>query len=385
MKRILLAGAAIVGLTVASAVLSVARAADAARAPTPAVGAVEFVASLQITPGNVTASRTGRMFASVHGMRRGGGAQLVEIFPGDNQYRPFPNAAWNAAPGSGPDVLNTAHGVAIDSRDRLWVIDHGNWMPGGAAPAAPKLVAFDINTGETVFRHDFPAGMFPRGQILQDLAVDAERGFVYVADCGAEPGIVVVDLNGNSSRRLIGHPSFASEASDTVRLVVEGKPLVFPQPGGGFAPANVPINPITLSADGETLFWSAMVGTTMYAAPAAPFREGRSIEEIGPRIRDVGKKPVSDGIATDRDGNHFITNLGDNAIDILRPDGRLERLVSDPRFIWPDNVRFGPDSWLYVAINQLNRASIFTGGADTGQAPYHIARVWTGTPGQPGR
>jgi hypothetical protein len=50
---------------------------------TPQVGQLETVAELNITPGNVTASRDGRIFASVHGMRRGS-AQLIEIKPGSN-------------------------------------------------------------------------------------------------------------------------------------------------------------------------------------------------------------------------------------------------------------------------------------------------------------
>ena len=45
---------------------------------TPAVGQVEIVAELDITPGNVTATKDGRIFASIHGMRRGP-VQLIEV------------------------------------------------------------------------------------------------------------------------------------------------------------------------------------------------------------------------------------------------------------------------------------------------------------------
>ena len=107
------------------------------------VGELELIAELDITPGNVTVSRDGRIFASVHGMRRGS-AQLIEIFSDSNSWQPFPNESWNGSPGSSPDVLNTAHGVTIDSQNRLWVIDHGNWMPDEQPVAQPKLVAFDI-------------------------------------------------------------------------------------------------------------------------------------------------------------------------------------------------------------------------------------------------
>jgi len=129
-------------------------------------------------------------------MRRGP-AQLIEI-TGRYTWKPFPNAAWNAKPGSGPNVLNTAHGVAIDSKDRLWVIDHGNWM----TLQTPKLVAFDI-TRKLVFRHDFPESTGPKGGIMQDPLMGND--FVH-ADCGSRPAIVVVDTNKNTSRRFENTP-----------------------------------------------------------------------------------------------------------------------------------------------------------------------------------
>ncbi|ACK67841.1 major royal jelly protein [Rippkaea orientalis PCC 8801] len=348
----------------------------------PKVGHLELVANLKITPGNITVSRTGRIFASVHGMRRDS-AQLIEIFPGENNWKPFPNAQWNAPPGSSKDVLNTAHGVAIDNQDRLWVIDHGNWMPNGQPVAQPKLLAFDINTGEVVFRLDFDALAAPEGQILQDLAVDEQRGFVYVADCGNTPGILVVDINNRKTWRWEGHPSLQSEDID---LVVEGKKLSFRRPDGSLNPARIAVNPITLSADGEMIFYGAMTGTKWYSVPAKLLREQASTETIAQGVKVVGKKPVSDGVSTDAQGNHYITNLPDNAIDVLNSEGKLTRLVQDDRFLWADNVRFGLDSWLYININQLHRAPIFTGQEkDAGQPPYQIFRVWTGTQGQPGR
>jgi sugar lactone lactonase YvrE len=346
-------------------------------AQTPRVGQIEIVAELDITPGNVTASKNGRVFASVHGMRRGP-VQLIEI-TGRNTWKAFPDADWNGKPGSSGNVLNTHHGVVLDGNERLCVVDHGNWME---PTQPPKLVAFDINTGKVVYRHDFNRWVAPPSQILQDLAVDTDRGFVYVADCGLDPAIVVVDTVRGTSRRFSGHPSLAGE---NVELVVEGKPLLFPGEGGRMAPARVGINPITLSADGETIYFGAMNGTSWYGVPARLFREGASDERIAASIRRVGPKPISDGAATDAEGNHFITNLSENGIDVLTRSGELKPLVRDARFLWPDKAHFGPDSWLYVAVNQLHRNPIFTGAADTGRPPYLIARIWTGTRGLPGR
>ena len=349
----------------------------AVTAATPTVGQVEIVAELDITPGNVTATKDGRVFASVHGMRHGP-VQLIEV-TGPNSYTPFPDAGWNAKPGSGKDVLNTPHGVLVDSREWLWVVDRGNWMD---KPQPPKLLAFDIASRKLAYRHDFDRKVAPAGQILQDLAVDSERGFAYVADCGPDPAIVVVDTNKGAARRFSGHASLASE---DVELVVEGKPLLFPGADGKMGPARVGINPITLSADGETLYFGAMNGTAWYALPARLLRDGASDAEVGAAIVRVGGKPISDGAATDAEGNHFFTNLSANGIDVLDKNGELRPLVRDARFLWPDNAHFGPESWLYVAVNQLHRNPIFSGTTDQGKPPYLVARVWTGTRGQPGR
>ena len=348
----------------------------------PEVGQLELIASLTITPGNVTVSRSGRIFASVHGLRRGD-AQLIEIFPGEDNWQPFPNAEWNAAPGSGEDVFNTTHGAIVDSQDRLWVIDHGNWMPDDLPVAQPKLVAFDIDTGELVFRMDFDSAAAPPGQLLQDLAVDEAQGFVYLADSGERPGILVVDIDEGRTWRWEGHPSLQAEDLD---VIVEGRAVAFLGADSAVIPARIPVNPITLSADGETLFYGAMSGSKLYGIDAALLRSQASSEELAEAVMTVGDKPVSDGISTDAEGNHFISNLGDNSIDVLSSDGELSRLVEDDRFLWIDSLRFGADSWLYFNVNQLHRASAFTEGAvDAGEPPYQIFRAWTGTQGIPGR
>ncbi|EDX83353.1 hypothetical protein S7335_570 [Synechococcus sp. PCC 7335] len=347
------------------------------------VGQVEIVAELDIMPGNVTVSQDGRIFATVHGRGRGD-AQLIEV-TGRTTWEAFPNEAWNAPPGSGSDVLHTPHGVVIDSRDRLWVIDHGNWLPEAQRP---KLLSFDINTRELLYRYDFDEteapGQFPQGQFMQDLAVDAERGFVYIADSSAQrPAIVAVDINQNTVRRFENHPSFLNE--DRVVVMVEGEVWTVTTPDGRSFPAGSPMNPITLSADGETLFFGAVRGLTWYSLPTQLLRNGASDQEIGEAIEVAGSKPVTDGVSTDAEGNHFFTNVAANAVDMLSPDGRTVRLAQDPRFLWLDSVRFGPDSWLYASVNQLHRAPNFNNGESQVELPFLIARIWTGTEGQVGR
>lgn len=344
----------------------------------PEVGTLEVVAELPINPGNLAVTAEGRVFATVHQFRRAD-AQLIEVL-GPDGYRPWPNAAWNGAFGSGPDVLNSVLGIAIDRRGRLWVLDNGLGEP----PQRPKLLAFDLGTGEPLYRHDFPPESGPVGSFLNDLAVDDERGFVYIADVGGAhaPALVTVDLAAGTSRRFTDSPALAAEDVD---LVVEGRVIALPGPDGEPRPARIAVNPITLSADGETLYFGAMSGQTWYQVPARLLREGVPDGEVAAAITKAGPKPVSDGASTDAEGNHYFTDLAHDAISVLRPDGTLATLVSDPRLSWPDALSFGEPGWLYVAVNRLHLAPPLNNGQEGAEPPFPILRVYTGTAGIAGR
>lgn len=355
----------------------------------PQRGTLEVVAELPIRPWNHAVTRDGRIFATVVRSVREQPA-LIEI-TGRSSYKPFPNAAWNATFGSGPNVLNRPQGIQIDEQNRLWVIDQGSWsiLPDkGRQPLPdqrPKLLAFDINTGKLIYRFDFGDDVAPTSKALpQDLAVDERNGFVYLADIGTQlpSAIIVVDLKRKTARRFEAHPSLKPENID---LVVEGKVLGRPDATGKFVPQRVGVNPISLSADRETLFYGAMTGISLWSIPAKLFREGADDAAIAAAVKRVGPKPVSDGISTDTVGNHYITNLRENAIDVLTPDGKLSHLVQDNRLVWSDSLSFGEPTWLYIAVNQLNRSLLLNPKADEGKPPYLILRVWTGTKGVPGR
>ncbi|MFZ0790208.1 MAG: L-dopachrome tautomerase-related protein [Chromatiaceae bacterium] len=341
-------------------------------------GALEVVAELPINPGNLAVTESGRVFATVHQFRRAD-AQLIEI-TGPESYRPWPDAGWNGAFGSGPEVLNSVLGIAIDRKDRLWVIDNGLGDP----PQQPKLVAFSLGDGKPVFRYDFPPETGPLGCFLNDLAVDDEKGFVYIADLGGQhqPALVTVDLTNKTSRRFTASPTLQAEDLD---LVVEGRTIGTKGEDGELRPARLGLNPITLSADGETLYFGAMNGKTWYRLPARLLREGADDGSVAAAIERAGPKPVSDGASTDADGNHYFTDLGGNAITVLHPDGALETLVQDDRLIWPDALSFGEPGWLYIAVNQLNRAPALNGGGEGAEPPFYILRVYTGTRGIAGR
>lgn len=344
----------------------------------PSVGTLEVIAKLPINPGNIAISQDGRLFTTVHQFRRAP-VQLIEI-TGERDYRPWPDESWNGAFGSSQNVFNSLLGIVIDRSDRLWVIDNGVGDP----PQQPKLLAFSVATGELLYRFDFPNEIGPRGSFLQDLAIDENHGYAFLADVGriSPPAIVALDLERSKARRFERHPGLRPE---DINMVIDGSVVAFSTNDGASTPARVGVNPITISEDGETLYFGAMNGTKWYQVATELFRTGKSDREIAKAVKVVGPKPVSDGASTDREGNHFFTSVTGNAIDMLSANGDLNRIVEDPDLSWPDALSFGPDNWLYVAVNQLHRAPMFNHGKDTSRPPYLIARVWTGTQGIPGR
>lgn len=332
----------------------------------PAVGTVEVVAELPIRPGNVTATRDGRVFSTVHPFDKPSGIQLMEVISPDN-YRPWPHADYQSNTENRSDErMDSPLGIAQDTKGRLWVTDMGLNL------GKTRLWAFDIASGDLVHKIELPADIAPKGSVVQDLAVDAERGWVYLADI-APPALIAVEISTGKAHRFSGHT--ALQADPKAVMHIDGTPTQF-----GGKPASVGVNPLTLSKDGQTLYFGAMTGLTWYSVPTRHLRSGDD-KAISAAIRIVGKKPVSDGVATDDAGNHFFTNLNDGGIDWLDRKGKLRPLVRDARMSWPDNAQFGPQSWLYIAVNQLHRTSIFTGGEDTGKPPYRVMRVWTGTVG----
>lgn len=333
---------------------------SAAYFPPPAPRPLIPVATLPVRPGNVTVAPSGRVFATLHPFGAPS-VQLVEITP-EGAAKPFPSPAWQRADKTPATAttFDTPLGVTTDTLNRVWTINMGLNL------GRTRLFAFDGATGATAFELTFPEDIAPKGSFVQDLAVDATNGVVYLADIHT-PGILVVDIAGKTVRRVKAHPSFNAENTD---MKIDGAVVNF-----GGAPARVGINPLTLSADRDTLHYGAMNGTTWYAISAKALRAGDDDAALA-SIRKESPKPVSDGVATDALGNHYFGNLNENGVDVFRAKTRtLEPLVRDPRLSWVDNVALSPDGHLYLSVNRLHLSPPFTGGADAASGPYFIYKV----------
>lgn len=321
---------------------------------------LEEVAAFDIRPGDVAVSAEGRIFSTIHPLGSNK-IQLVEIK--NKKAVPYPsiNLQKNGQKAS-DQAIDTPLGIIFDKKNRLWVIDMGLEL------GKTRLWCFDIASNKVIEKIEIPAAIAPPGTFAQDVAIDEKNNWAYLADIN-NPGIIAINLKTKKARRWGGHSSLQAEEKD---MVIDGQTVYF-----NGKPARVAIDPITLSADRETIFYGAMVGTTWYKVPTKLFRTEKSDEIIAQAVKKAGNKPMSDGATTDEKGNHYFTNLQEHAITRLDTEGKLSNIVQDAKLQWPDNVIFGPEGWIYIATNQLNTTPAFTGTTDTGKAPYYIYRFKT--------
>jgi sugar lactone lactonase YvrE len=60
---------------------------------------------------------------------------------------------------------------------------------------------------------------------------------------------------------------------------------------------------------------------------------------------------------------------------VRTPDGNMRILAQDPTLIWPDSMSIGPDQYLYVTANQLNRQKSYHDGNELRDPPFVVFKT----------
>lgn len=319
--------------------------------------------------GNVAVSRTGRVFFTVHPEARPEGNKLLEFVDGASV--PFPDGS------SQEKLFDSVLGVAIDRFDRLWTIDHGNH-----GLRTPRLLAFDLATGERIHDQRFDETIAPKGSFLQDLQVSPDGRTVVIADTSfwrKAPALIVYDIETATARRVLER--HYSVSAENYLIYNEQKPMSFL---GGIVSLRGGVDGIALND--EWLYYAALNGSSLYRVSVHDLRNAAIPDsQLGARVERYSRKPLSDGLSIDNDGNVLVTDIEHRAIFIVGADREPRTLARSQRLRWPDALSFGPGGWLYVADSALSDVVLQSREHIASAGPYKIYRFQPGTTGTPGQ
>lgn len=350
-----LVGAAAIGM-LATAAIGIAHA--QARAASPLTRIAEF--DNQVTGVAVTVD--GRHFVNFPRWTDDAPISVAELME-DGALRPYPDAKWkswrNARANELPvgDYFVCVQSIVADGHGNLWVLDPG--APGNEKilEGAPKLVQIDLATDHVVKVIPVPPDVALQGTYLNDIRFSPDGRTGYVTDSGTRGAIIVIDLDsGRSFRALDGHGS--TQVDKAVTVETDGTPLLRPD---GRRPAFV-ADGIAISNDGETLYFQALTGRTLYAIATALLRDGVSEADRAAGLKTVAHTHVADGLWMSKAGVLYLTSPPDNAITRLVGD-HVEPVLTDPRLRWPDTFSEGTDGRIYVTASHIQDTNWFEPGA----------------------
>ncbi len=338
-------------------------------------------------PTGITVSRDNRIFLSFPRWGDPVTATCAEWRNG--QLIPFPNAQINKLnPLDAADTLVSVQSVVIDPQNRAWLVDSGNTNMGPNFPNGPKIVAVDLSDNHVVQTIHFPPNVVRPNSFINDIRFDmrhGKAGLAYLTDSSAqgENGIIVVDLaTGTSWRKLDHDRSVLPEPNFSP--IVDGQPLMMREPMQPPKPLSLGSDGIALTPDGSRLFYRPLAGHHLYSVPTDLLAsQDAPNDHVSTAVRDHGDLGfASDGLIFDNSGNLYLTDYEHHAIrrinaDQLAANGtpHVETFVADPRMIWPDTLAVGPDNFLYITVNQLNRMPRMQGGNDLRKPPYLLLRA----------
>ncbi len=373
MVKYLLALLLIVSLTFGCATQHIK---DHSTAPLFSKEKAEVVANLPKPPGNIAVSNDSRIFFTFH-PDADPEIKVAELVEGN--VRPFPNAEFQKERDDLP-FFDTVLSLRVDSNNKLWTLDHGYF-----GVRQPRLLAFDLKTGEIVHHYDFSSDIAGFGSFLNDFQVDPTGKFILIADTGApvpviggSPAIVVYETEKKKARRLLEDHDSVKATSNTLRVGEDDFKLMG-------IPIHIAVDSIALSRDAEWLYYAAVNSEKLFRIRTENLKKPEVPEdELATMVELFAEKSMSDGITTDVDGNIYISDMENSAVHIIGQDRKLKTLLKDPEFRWPDGFSFGPDGWLYFTCSSLMDVIGQSSSHIESQAPYQIYRFKPGSKGAPG-
>ena len=301
------------------------------------------LSSETVRAGNMTISPTGRMFVSINPLL-GADVRVYEI--GENgETKVYPNNEYSKGENS---KIKAVIGIRTDRKNKLWLLDMG----------AKQFIVWDTENEKLVKTIEIPENVVTPASFLQDFVIDEKHNRVIIADMtqgdlksAPIPAFIVIDTKTGAARRM-----------------AESHASMMPDFEGGFA-----LNPIAIDPNFKWVYFGALHGKKIYRVPAKSFD---SDEELTASIEEYSAKSYSDGIAADKKGNIYISNIEQNELAVSNAKDGFRTIATLPvGQTWPDGLHLAKDGYLYSTVDQLNRVPALNNGKDDSVGPFIIVKT----------
>jgi len=306
----------------------------------------------------VTVAPDGRIFVNFPRWTEDTPVSVAELMP-DGSTKPYPSEEWNAwrnarmSEVSPSDHFVCVQSVVADRRGSLWVVDPAAPNAEKTVKNGPKIVEIDLKSNNV--KRIFPVSPEVAGpaSYLNDIRIAPDGRFAYLTDSGSPGGLVVLDVqSGQAWRVLSDDPSTQFDPSVTV--MTDGQPLR--RPDGRQPLFNA--DSVALSQDGNTLFWQALTGKTLYRIATSAIQSAAAASQARPE-KVATTEPV-DGLWTGQKDEIYLSSIANNAIKVVNPaDGSVRQLLTDSRLRWPDTFSQGPDGAIYITASHIQDSPWF--------------------------
>ncbi len=301
---------------------------------------LEKLMQLDYPSGNLAVAANGDVYFNYHPVAKTERFSPATVFKWSNgKVEPFPSL-------QAQKNFQGTFGMTIDKRSRIWFIE-----PASFDFKHTRVSAFDLNTKKRVEFFEFPEG---QAKFAEDIRVTADGKYVILPNPGlfsfTTPSVVVYSVLDRT---------FYSIKSDNPCMRPED--WIIQTPYGpdrllwGLLNFSVGIDGVEISEDQKWLYIASMTNSRLCRAPmSVVLNPATTTEAFNRSIEDIGKKPLSDGIAIDRDGRVILTDVEHGSVMAFNPNtNQLSRLGGSKDIVWPDGIVVGGDGDVYFTDSSI--------------------------------
>lgn len=328
----------------------------------------------------------GDIYLTVPRWRNGIPGTLNKLNVETKTLTPFPS--WEAQIEGNTDyknALQNCQSMTIDSKThQMWVIEVGrrNFFSSDKSlqvDSPPGLWIIDLETNEIVYKFYFPSNIIDlKNSFLNDIALDETNQIAYFSDAWDKGAIIVYNHNDKSTYRYTG----ASTQNDpSYAMVINGHNY------GRFI-FTTPIDGISISADGKSVFYAQVQGTKLYRLPTEILRNFTlTNSQMDKSVQLIGTKEPSDGIkyingklywgALTTSNYHYVEITSDSLPNLSTQTVKSAQSPDTMEWIDTFAIDLQTKNYLFFVSNRLDQYSVnsmdFTGKKGANMRIFKIA------------